>query len=154
VKQLLPAKVIEQYKKPLFFVGNIFLGPFFFLSLGGRMSFDALLTYPLLVLAMMAISLSTRVVVSYLLFHKLIGKRESVALGVGLTSKFSTSIISENLLFTAGLIAQPLYSTMMAAFILLKPIVAGVFSREVARMKDATPAVVTPQPVAVVKTEV
>ncbi|HNT76200.1 MAG TPA: hypothetical protein PKH77_14385 [Anaerolineae bacterium] len=46
VKQLLPARAIEQYKKPLFFVSNIFLGPFFFLSLGGRMSFDALLTYP------------------------------------------------------------------------------------------------------------
>ena len=59
-----------------------------------------------------------------------------MSLGVGLTSKFSTSIISENLLFTAGLIAQPLYSTMMAAFMLLKPIIAGVFSYEVARMKD------------------
>ncbi len=155
VKQLLPARAIEQYKKPLFFVGNIFLGPFFFLSLGGRMSFDALLTYPLLVLAIMAIALGVRVSVSYLLFNKLIGKRESVSLGVGLTSKFSTSIISENLLFTAGLIAQPLYSTMMAAFILLKPIVAAVFSREVARLQDAAaahpvaPLASQPQPVAV-----
>lgn len=141
VRQLLPPKAIEHYKKPIFFVGNIFLGPFFFLSLGGRMSFSALLTYPWLVLAIMAIALCTRMGISYVLFHNLIGKRESVALGVGLTSKFSTSIISENLLFTAGLIGQPLYSTMMAAFILLKPIVAGVFSREVGRIKEAgTPA--------------
>lgn len=158
IKQLLPEKAIAHYKKPLFFVGNIFLGPFFFLSLGGRMSFDALLTYPLLVLAIMGIALSVRIAISYLLFRKLIGKRESVALGVGLTSKFSTSIISENLLFTAGLIAQPLYSTMMAAFILLKPIVAGVFSREVARLKDKTasaPAVapLELQPVPVTESE-
>lgn len=136
IKHLMPEKAIEQYKKPLFFVGNIFLGPFFFLSLGGRMSLEALLTYPLLMLAIMAISLSVRITVSYLLFNKLLGSREAMAMGVGLTSKFSTSVISENLLFTSGLIALPLYSTMMAAFILLKPIIAGVFSSEVARMKD------------------
>ncbi|MDX9954883.1 MAG: cation:proton antiporter [Anaerolineae bacterium] len=146
VKQLLPEKALAHYKKPIFFVGNIFLGPFFFLSLGGRMSFGALLTYPGLVLAIMAIALGVRMTLSYALFHKLLGKRESLALGVGLTSKFSMSVVSENLLFTAGLIAQPLYSTMMAAFILLKPIVAGVFSHEVARLQSRSVETAAPVP--------
>lgn len=136
VRQLLPEKLIEQYKKPVFFVGNIFLGPFFFLSLGGHMSFDSLLTYPLLILAIMAISLLSRMGISYLLFHKLLGTRPSLVLGVGLTAKFSTSVISENLLFTSGLIAQPLYTTIMATFILLKPIIVGVFSRSLAVTRD------------------
>lgn len=136
VSQVLPEKFVQQYKKPVFFVGNIFLGPFFFLSLGGSMSLNSLLTYPLLILIIMAISLLSRMAISYLLFHRLLGKRQSLVLGIGLTTKFSTSVISENLLFTSGLIAQPLYSTIMAAYILLKPIIVGVFSRSLAVTKD------------------
>jgi len=137
VKQILPEKFIQQYKKPIFFVGNIFLGPFFFLSLGGIMSLDALLTYPLLIVVIIAVSLLSRLSVSYLLFHKILGKRQSLVMGVGLTAKFSTSVVSENLLFTSGLIAQPLYSAIMAAFIILKPVIVGVFSRNLAMTKDS-----------------
>jgi len=136
VKQVLPEKFIQQYKKPVFFVANIFLGPFFFLSLGGTMSLGALLTYPLLILVIITISLFSRLSVSYLLFHKILGKRQSLVMGVGLTAKFSTSVVSENLLFSSGLIAQPLYSAIMAAFIILKPIIVGVFSRSLAMTKD------------------
>lgn len=136
VKQVLPEKFVQQYKKPIFFVGNIFLGPFFFLSLGGTMSLGALLTYPLLILVIIAISLFSRLSMSYLLFHKLLGKRQSLVMGVGLTAKFSTSVISENLLFSSGLIAQPLYSAIMAAFIILKPVIVGVFARSLALTKD------------------
>lgn len=136
VKQVMPGRFIQQYKKPIFFVGNIFLGPFFFLSLGGHMSFDSLLAYPLLILAIMAVSLSARMAVSYLLFHKLLGGRQSLVMGVGLTTKFSTSVISENLLFSSGLIAQPLYTAIMAAFMILKPIIVGVFSRSLAITRD------------------
>lgn len=137
INQVLPEKFVQQYKKPVFFAGNILLGPFFFLSLGGKMSFDALLTYPLLIMAIIAISLTSRLSMSYLLFNKILGKREALVMGVGLTSKFSTSIISENILFSTGLIAQPLYSALMAAFIILKPIIVGVFSRGVAVNRDS-----------------
>ncbi|MGQ9681383.1 MAG: cation:proton antiporter [Anaerolineae bacterium] len=136
VSQVLPAKFVQQYKKPIFFVGNIFLGPFFFLSLGGSMSFGALLSYPLLIVAIMAISLLSRMAVSYLLFSRLLGRRQALVMGVGLTAKFSTSVISENLLFSSGLIAQPLYSTIMATFIILKPVIVGVFSRSLARTRE------------------
>jgi hypothetical protein len=74
--------------------------------------------------------------VSYLLFRRLLGRRESLVMGVGLTAKFSTSVISENLLFTSGLMAQPLYTAMMAAFIILKPIIVAVFSRSLATVRD------------------
>ena len=136
VKQVLPEKFVQQYKKPIFFVGNIFLGPFLFLGLGGAISLNALLTYPLLILIIIAISLLSRLLVSYLLFQKILGKRQSLVMGVGLTAKFSTSMVSENLLFSSGLIAQPLYSAIMSAFIILKPIIVGVFARSLAMIKD------------------
>ena len=136
VKQFFPGRLIEQYKKQIFFIGNIFLGPFFFLSLGSKISFDSLLSYPFFILTIILISLAVRISISYLLFNKLLGKKQSAVLGVGLCAKFSTSVVSENILFTSGLIAAPLYSAIMAAFILMKPIIIGVFSRSVASIKD------------------
>ena len=136
VQRLLPEKSVQKYKQPVYFVGNIFLGPFFFLSLGGKMSFSAVLQYPFLILIIIAISLFTRLTISYLLFHKLLGKKQSLVMGVGLTSKFSTSVVSENLLYTSGLIALPLYTIIMGAFIILKPIIVGVFARALATTKD------------------
>jgi Kef-type K+ transport system membrane component KefB len=137
VQQVIPEKLLDQYKKQIFFFANMFLGPFFFLSLGGKMSLSALISYPLLVITIMAISISTRVILSFLLFKGILGKRQSLVMGVGLTAKFSTSVISENLLFTSGLIAAPLYSAMMAAFIGLKPIIVGAFSSLLAKHKES-----------------
>ena len=57
-------------------------------------------------------------------------------MGVGLTSKFSTSVITENLLFTSGLITAPLYSILMGVFIILKPLIVGVFSRGAAMISE------------------
>lgn len=136
VQGLLPENIVAQYKKPIYFIGNMFLGPFFFLSLGNKISFDSLLNLPGLILLIVAISITVRVAVSYLLFKKILGKKQAAVLGVGLCAKFSTSVISENLLFTSGLITAPLYSAIMAAFILMKPVIIGVFSRSLAVIKD------------------
>ena len=136
VQGLLPENIVAQYKKPIYFIGNMFLGPFFFLSLGNKISFDSLLNLPGLILLIVTISIVVRVSISYLLFNKILGKEQSAVLGVGLCAKFSTSVISENLLFTSGLITAPLYSAIMAAFILMKPVIIGVFSRSLAIIKD------------------
>jgi len=135
VTQVLPEKFVEQYKKPIYFIANIFLGPFFFVSLGGKMSLSTLSSYPLLTFIIIAISLFSRISVSYLLFNKLLGKRQSLVMGVGLTTKFSTSVVSEYVLLTTGLIAAPLYTAIMAAYIILKPIIIVVFSRSLASIK-------------------
>jgi hypothetical protein len=74
--------------------------------------------------------------ISYVLFNKVLGVRPSLVMGVGLTTKFSTSVISENLLFSSGMITQPLYSAIMAAYILLKPIIVGAFAKGLAITKE------------------
>lgn len=137
IKEILPTTWVEQYKKPIFFAANFIFGPFFFLKLGSGVSFQALLTNPFLILIIMMISLSSRMLISYLIFRKTIGNRESIVLGVGLTTKMSTSVVSENLLFTSGMIAAPLYSAILVTFILLKIIVIAVFSHNLALIKDA-----------------
>lgn len=136
IKEVLPTPWVEQYKKPIFFAANFILGPFFFLKLGSGISFQALLSNPLLIIIIMAISLSSRMMVSYLVFRKIVGNKESIVLGVGLCAKMSTSVVSENLLFSSGMIAAPLYSAIMVTFILLKPIVIAIFSRNLALIQD------------------
>ena len=135
IQQALPIQLVERYKKPIYFLGNIFLGPFFFLSIGSNMSFEAILTYPLVIVAIIVISIAVRVIVSYMMFNKILGKRQAAVLGIGLCTKFSTSVVTENLLMTSGLIAAPLYSAIMAAFILMKPIIIAIFSRNLSSIK-------------------
>jgi CPA2 family monovalent cation:H+ antiporter-2 len=132
---LYPKKLVHQYKRPVYFVGNMFLGPFFFLSMGSKISYGPLLTYPYFILTIILISLTARIIISYFLFNKILGKKPATILGVGLCTKFSTSIVSENLLVTFGLIAPPLYSFIMISYILMKPIIIFVFSRGVASIK-------------------
>lgn len=108
VQRLLPEEFLQKFSHLMYFLGTIFPGPFFFLSLGAKMSFAAVLQYPFLILIIISISLLVRLSVSYIFFHKLLGKKQFLVMGVGLTAKFSTSVISENLLFTSGLIALPL----------------------------------------------
>jgi Ca2+-transporting ATPase len=136
INQFLPGKFVEQYKKLIYFVTNIFLGPFFFVSLGGKMSLSSLQSYPLLSFMIIAISLFSRISASYFLFNKLLGKRQSIIMGVGLTTKFSTSVVSEYILLTTGLIATPLYTAIMAAYIILKPIIIVAFSRGLASIRS------------------
>jgi len=146
LKQVLPPPLLQQYKRPVFFVANIFLGPFFFLSLGAKMSLDALVVFPLAIVAVVAISLAVRVVISYALFRRLIGAKQSLVLGVGLSAKMSTSVITENLLFSSGLLGAPLYSVIMGAFILMKPLIVGVFSRGVASFSSKPAEAVAVRP--------
>lgn len=136
VQRFIPGVQLERYKRPIYFTASQFLGPFFFLSMGSKISLTSILTYPLLILVIILITLIVRVTISFLFFRKLVGQRQSLVLGVGLSNKFSTSVVSENLLFTSGLMAAPLYSAIMASFILLKPIVLGIFSRYLSLIRD------------------
>lgn len=136
VQKIFPDNLLQIYKKQIYFIGSMFLGPFFFLSLGSKISFESIFTFPLLILAIILITLFIRISISYLFFRKLVGDCQSLVMGVGLSNKFSTSVVSENILFTSGLMASPLYSAIMASFILLKPIVLGTFSRYLALIRD------------------
>ena len=56
------------------------------------------------------------------------GAKYAFILGVGLCAKFSTSIIAENLLFNSGFISTTLFSAIITAYIIMKPIIVGVYS--------------------------
>jgi hypothetical protein len=49
-------------------------------------------------------------------------------MGIGLCTKFSTSIIAETLLLNSGAISTRLFSAMIATYMIMKPVVAGAYS--------------------------
>jgi len=127
-QQVFPEKVLKESRKFIGFLGNFFLSPFFFLGLGASVSLASILAFPLLIVIIFLVSFSSRVSASTLFFHKLLGLKYAFIMGIGLCTKFSTSIIAETLLLNSGAISTRLFSAMIATYMVMKPVVAGAYS--------------------------
>jgi hypothetical protein len=78
------------------------------------------------------ITLSTRIPISTIIFRKkLESAKKAALLGVGTCAKFSTSIIILTILYTSGFLSLFMFSILMGSFLLLKPIIAILYSKGV-----------------------
>jgi Kef-type K+ transport system membrane component KefB len=112
-----------------------FFAPMFFLWVGIDTDVNYLITFPLLVLAVMALTKSTKIITSYIMGRKELGTHKSIILGIALSVKFSTSIVIIKLLFENDLIPLTLYSVLVGATILFKFIVPFLMSYLITRWK-------------------
>ena len=132
VKAILPEKIMEKQGDALKYAISFVISPIFFFSMGYKISLFAILIAPVLVLMIISITLSTRILGSIVIFRKKLGSsKNSALLGLGICTKFSTSIIILTILFTSGLLSQFMFSVLMAAFIIMKPIIIIGYSRGV-----------------------
>jgi len=109
-------------------LGYIFLSPFFFLSVGASVSVTSLLIYPSMIALIWAVAKGSKLLSSFLLFRKLLGNKYSLLLGLGLSVRFSTSLVVQLMLLNSGLISLVLYSTLIATAMLMKPVIIGFYS--------------------------
>ncbi|MFH1225095.1 MAG: cation:proton antiporter [Candidatus Diapherotrites archaeon] len=105
-----------------------FFAPVFFLWVGLSLDIGYLLAFPLLVLAVVVVSNSAKILGSYIMARKELGTRQSILLGIGLSVRFSTSIIIVKILLDNGLIGAELYSVIVASSIVFKFVVPVLFS--------------------------
>jgi len=105
-----------------------FFAPIFFLWVGVDTDVGYLIKFPLLVLAVMALTKSTKIITSYIMGRKELGTHKSIILGIGLSVKFSTSIVIIKLLFENDLIPLALYSVLVGATIMFKFVVPFLMS--------------------------
>jgi Ca2+-transporting ATPase len=112
-----------------------FFVPIFFLWVGASMDINYLFKYPLLILLVVIVSKGSKLLGSYLIAHKELGKKESILLGIGLSVRFSTSIIIIKILFEKGLIGTDLYSVIVASTIAFKFIVPALFANLLVKWK-------------------
>ncbi len=136
-RSLLPTENFHSDEKFVNFLGYIVLAPMFFLSVGASMSFSAVLVYPLLMGVILLSTFSAKLSGSYLLFRKMLGKRHSLLLGLGLSVRFSTGLIVQYVLLTSGLITLDLYSALIASAVVITPVILIALPWALSREKDA-----------------
>lgn len=114
-----------------------FFAPLFFVWVGAELDVGYLVTAPLLVLLVVAVSNGAKLVASYAVGRKELGMRGSILLGIGLSVRFSTSIIIIKFLYENGVIGSDIFSVIVASSIVFKFIVPVLFSRLLVRWKFA-----------------
>lgn len=107
--------------------------PLFFVWVGASMNIEYLVSFPLLILLVVAVSKGAKLLGSYVMGRKELGARGSILLGIGLSVRFSTSIIIITFLFDSNVIGTDIYSVIIASSIVFKFIVPLLFSFFAAR---------------------
>jgi len=128
VRALLPKEGFHAVEKAVEFLGYAFLAPLFFLSIGINISLNSIIVNPLLVLVLFAVSAGSKLLASYLLFWRQLGTEYSLLLGLGLSVRFSTGLIIQSILLTAGIISISLYSALVATAVFTTPVVLWAYS--------------------------
>jgi len=116
----------DRIEGPVNFVSYGVFSPLFFLSVGAHASVKQM--YPLLVLAILVVAKGSKLFASYALFRKRLGAKYSLLMGVGLSVRFSTSLVVQLIMYQAGYISLALYSSLIATAIIMKPIIIGIYS--------------------------
>lgn len=127
-RRLLPEQLLPEDEKAINFLGYVFLSPIFFLSIGADVSISSLLISPLLIVLIWIVSKGSKLLGCFVLFRKLLGTKYSMLMGLGLSVRFSTSLIVQFMLFSSGFIGLPLYSALIATAILMKPVIIVLYS--------------------------
>lgn len=112
-----------------------FFVPIFFIWVGATMDSSYLMRYPLAVLLVVLVSNGVKVFGSYLMGRKELGTKQSILLGIGLSVRFSTSIVIIKILLDNNLIGIDLFSVIIASSIVFKFVVPLVFSNLIVRWK-------------------
>jgi len=128
LRNLLSEYKIIRFEKIMRILAYGFFVPIFFLYVGVEVDLKYLFTVPLLIVLLLLITNTTKIFVSYLLARKKLGKRKSILLGIGLSAKFSTSIVIITMLYGRGIISIELYSVLIGSMILSEFIIPVLFS--------------------------
>lgn len=104
------------------------LAPLFFVWVGVSMDIAYLVSFPLLILLVVAVSKGAKLLGSYVVGRKELGAQGAILLGIGLSVRFSTSVIIIKFLFDNNVIGHDIYSVIIASSIVFKFIVPILFS--------------------------
>jgi Kef-type K+ transport system membrane component KefB len=83
------------------------------------------------------VSKGAKLLGSYIVAKKVLGTKQSILLGIGLSVRFSTSIVVIKILFENGLVGSDVYSVIVASSIAFKFIIPVLFANLLVRWKIA-----------------
>ncbi|MCD6414776.1 MAG: cation:proton antiporter [Candidatus Diapherotrites archaeon] len=109
--------------------------PIFFFSVGAAISPAYLLTAPLLILLIVLVTGAAKMIGSYLATIKELGLKKSTLIGIGLSVRFSTSIVIIKILLEKGIINNELYSALIASTVVFTFVIPILFSYLIVRWR-------------------
>ncbi len=135
LKTFIPEKRLKKIESEVKTMCYGFFAPIFFLWVGLSMDINYLFAFPLLVLLVVVVSKGAKLLGSYIAARTELGSKQSILLGIGLSVRFSTSIIIVKILLENNLIGIDLYSVIIASSIIFKFLVPVLFSNLLVRWK-------------------
>lgn len=135
LRGIIPGEKLHQYESAIEFLGHVFLSPIFFLGVGYAVSLNTILLTPLLIVIISIFTTIAKCLASFLALHKILGTKNSLLAGAGLSVRFSTSLTVQYILLKANLISLNLYSALVTTAILSNPVIVALFSWKLANEK-------------------
>ena len=135
LKNFLPAERLELIQSEIKTMCYGFFAPIFFVWVGLSMDINYLAAYPLLIILVVAVSNGSKLLGSYIMGRKELGTRQSILLGIGLSVRFSTSIVLVKIIYENKLIDADLYSVIIASSMAFKFIVPVLFANLIVKWK-------------------
>ena len=102
--------------------------PIFFLWVGTTIDMNYLFKEPINIIIVILVSGIAKIISSYIIANKKMGTKKSIILGIGLSIRFSTSIIIIKILLDNHLIQEDVYSTLIAASVIYVYAVPIIFA--------------------------
>ncbi|MFW9781595.1 MAG: cation:proton antiporter [Candidatus Heimdallarchaeota archaeon] len=112
-----------------------FFAPIFFLMVGVSMDLKYLIAFPIMIILVVLISIAAKIIASYLSGKKELGKKDSILLGIGLSVKFSTSIVIFAIFFENNLITPDLYTVLIASSMIFAFLIPILFATLLSKWK-------------------
>ena len=125
LKTFIPNKRLKLIESDIKSMAYGFFTPIFFFWVGSTINFNSIFSYPLLLLLVLIISNGAKILASLIISRKEMSRKESFLLGIGLSARFSTSIIIIKILYDKFLIDSRLYSILVvsSAFSVFIPLI-------------------------------
>ena len=135
LRNFIPKEKVNIFSKEIKGICYGFFAPIFFLWVGVSLNITYLFKYPLVILGMVIISILAKLLGSWIMGKKEMGTRQSILLGIGLSVRFSTSIVIIKILYDSGFIGEELYSVIIASSIIFQFIIPVTFSKLLLKWK-------------------
>jgi len=115
LKTFLPQERLKLIESEVKLICYGFFAPIFFLYVGLSMNIKYLILFPLLILLVVGLSFGSKLLGSYICGVKKLGTRDSLILGIGMSIRFSTSLVLVTILYKFQLITLEFFSIIIAS---------------------------------------
>lgn len=133
LKSFVPEERIKFIESEIKSLAYGFFGPIFFLWVGLSLNIKSIIYAPLLLLVIVLVSTGAKFLGSYFSLKEILNFKKIILLGLGLSIRFSTSIIIIKILFEHNIIDHQLFSILIASSIIFTFAIPVIFSNLLVR---------------------